>query len=235
MSVSVVVATYHNPPRYSDREFVDECVASIRSQTASVPIQVIVADMSPDFSAGLTNPVVGANRTVILDERSADMSICAVLRHVLSRRYIEGEWLIPMNADDQLAPNFVESAFEAAGQWEHDHAPYRCGVVVVSQQPLTAAIERDNYIPYLAMFARWFWNEMGGFQDVLGEGGACRLADWDLWIRIWQRYGDRAPVAYVTDPSVIRIRNRPDSASKWSSDEFLELRSRLWKARGIEP
>ena len=105
---------------------------------------------------------------------------------------------------------------------------------MVSSQPLTAAIERDNYIPYLAMFARWFWNDMGGFQDVLGEGGACRLADWDLWIRVWQRYGAAAPVAYIHDPTVISIRNRRDSASKWTSDEFAALRARLWAARGIK-
>lgn len=252
-SVSVVIATYHNPPKYSDREFVTACVASVRAQTVQ-PIEAVVVDGSPDVRMGNSawNPklsgladVFGALPRLHGKEKFSD-DVCSSFQFGV--HLTRSQWVVPMNADDQLAPHFVESALaviershhiDLDGQHnldvQHNYAPCQCtGVVVVSQQPLSAAIERDNYIPYLAMFARWFWDAMGGFVDVLGEGGACRLADWDLWIRIWQRYGDRAPVAYITDPSVIRLRDRPDSASKWSSDEFEALRARLWAARGIE-
>lgn len=230
--VGVLIATYHDPPRYSDREFVREAVASVRAQTHGQPIEVVVVDgASPErIDCVEVEQIVGADHCHQLD---SNCGVCLTLNWGIDYRLV-GEWVIPMNADDQLAPHFVESALDAAGQWERDHTPSQCGVVVVSQQPLSAAIERDNYIPYLAMFARWFWVAMGGFQDVLGESGACRLADWDLWIRIWQRYGERAPVAYIHDPSVIRLRDRPDSASKWSSTEFERLRAELWRRRGIE-
>lgn len=242
-SVSVVIATYHNPPRYSDREFVEECVASVRAQTKCGPINVVVVDGSPDVRmgnsawnpklSGLTDVFGALPRLHGKAEFSDD--VCSSFQFGV--HLTRSQWVIPMNADDQLAPHFVESAIEAACMFQLRQLSVTnpVGVVVVSQQPLSAAIERDNYIPYLAMFARWFWDEMGGFVDVLGEGGACRLADWDLWIRVWQRYGDRAPVAYINDPSVIRLRDRPDSASKWSSDEFERLRAQLWKIRGIEP
>lgn len=230
---SVVIATYHNPPHYSDRQYVAECVESAHTQTQGQPIEVLVMDGgSPDGGpTGLS--ALGASCGLM----PRGSNVCDTFRFGVSA--VAGRWVIPINADDRLGPKFIERALHAIVLTTLRPVDRQAKVAVIANdtRPLTSAIERDNSIPYLAMWDRAFWLEMGGWQDVLGTGGPCLLADWDMWIRIWQRFGDAAPVVGIGEcgPLIWQYRDRVGGASKWDSAEFEKLRTRLWTARGIAP
>lgn len=219
--VSVVIATYTGPG-YTDARYLKDAVDSVRAQTHPCEVEIVIVDCG---SLVPTPPVFGDVHVYT----SANIGVCQAF--ALGVRAARADWLLCLNADDTLAPHFLAAAFEALAE-----TPYYSYGALVSKEPLGPAILLDNYIPYCALLHRELWDTMGGFQDVLDEGGACRLADWDLWIRIFQHYAKRGQwplLAYIHDPSVWVHRDRPDSASKWDSAEFERLRAKLWQIHGV--
>lgn len=227
---AVIIATCSRDG-YDDSRYLDEAIDSVRTQT--VPTRVIVADCSPpERHIPLTfHPSVGSVIRVRGAWRSVDPGVCEAIQRGVLEAGPGCEWIVPLNADDTIAPTFVEECLAAA--MVH-RSPAKREVVLLSDAPLSEAIVRDNYVSYCCLARREWWMAFPGFRKVIDAGGPTDpLADWDLWVRVWQQYGERAPVAYAR-PALLTHREREDSAFKqWGMERVLAMRSEMWAKRGV--
>lgn len=99
-----------------------------------------------------------------------------------------GDWLLFLDADDELDGKFIEAmTHRANGLPDGDRwllQPATLGVVDGREDPFPVVIERKpildgNYLVISTLVKRSLFLEAGGFEDwPLYE-------DWDLWLRCW--------------------------------------------------
>lgn len=123
-----------------------------------------------------------------------------------------GEWLVFLDADDELDPAYVERMLEGQGDL---------------RQPMTLGVYPDGredaapvFIPPKRSFAEGNWLVVGTavrrslFDAVGGWGEEALYEDWALWWRCWNEGGKvgQAPGAIYRVSVNDTGRNRPDRA-----------------------
>ena len=99
----------------------------------------------------------------------------------------EGEWLIFLDADDELEPGYVEAMREIADR-RRDLVLLQPAVRYVrpgrpKPQPLLIPdrnLRKDNYLVIGTMLRRSQFERVGGFSDY--HHG---FEDWSLWVKCW--------------------------------------------------
>lgn len=115
----------------------------------------------------------------------------------------KGEWLIFLDADDELDSHYIEAMCQAEGDIRR---PATLGVVDGIEDKEPVMIPRKdllvtNFIVIGAMHRREDFLAVGGFNDY-----PC-LEDWDLWLRM---VANGAEVVDVPD-AIYRVHVTPDS------------------------
>lgn len=93
----------------------------------------------------------------------------------------EGDWLIFLDADDELDPKYVEAMLAGKGDLRQ---PATLGIVDGKEDPFPVVIPKKplldgNYMVIGTMCRRDLFEQVGGFHDY------PIYEDWDLWIRMW--------------------------------------------------
>jgi glycosyltransferase involved in cell wall biosynthesis len=93
----------------------------------------------------------------------------------------EGDWLIFLDADDELDPGYVEAMEAGTGDLRQ---PATLGVVDGREDPFPVVIPKKplldgNYMVIGTMCRKDLFGQVGGFDDW------PIYEDWDLWIRMW--------------------------------------------------
>lgn len=92
------------------------------------------------------------------------------------------EWLIFLDADDELDPGYVEAVLTGTGDLRQ---PYTLGIVngVEDDAPVLITPSKDlltgNHMVIGTAVRRSLFETAGGFRELPA------LEDWDLWIRCW--------------------------------------------------
>lgn len=180
-SVSVLV-TARNYGR-----FLAPCLHSVLSQTVR-PVEIIYADDgSDDDSLRVAGRFASEGvRILPLEHRGV---VSARNRAVQAST---GDFLLHVDADNLLSPDFIERQFEAVADGaafsyaSKQHFGHRAG----RWQPPEWDRDQlwlDNYVDTSALVRRELFEAAGGWRDSL----AGTLWDWDLWLRV-SRYGEGA-------------------------------------------
>lgn len=108
---------------------------------------------------------------------------CLHLARNTGLRSLDTEWVIFLDADDELDPGYIEAMLE--GPLSDINQPSTLGVhedgheddepVLIPERPLWDG----NYIVIGAMARRQLLVDVGGFRDLPA------FEDWDLWARCW--------------------------------------------------
>ncbi|MCC6396857.1 MAG: glycosyltransferase [Bacteroidetes bacterium] len=177
--VSVVI------PCYNQAQFLREAIESVARQTETRWEVIVVNDGSPDD----TSPVVEqyrrehpelALRLIEQENRglpAARNAGCAVAR---------GEYLLPLDADDRIAPTFMARCLREFGAHADIGFVYshirRFGEVneVFALPPFDAEtiVHKDNSVAVCALMRKKMWEEVGGYNETMTEG----YEDWDFWV-----------------------------------------------------
>lgn len=140
-------------------------------------------------------------------------------------RRARGEWLIFLDADDELSPGYVKAMLAADGDIRK---PATLGVVdgVEDDEPVmipkTDLLKR-NHIVIGAMVNKFKFLQAGGFQP-----GLKALEDWDLWRRMVYFHG--ATVTEVPD-AVYRVHVREGSRNQDTKNHREAYSQIQWKFR----
>lgn len=127
----------------------------------------------------------------------------------------DGEWLIFLDADDELDPKYVEAMLAGDGDLRQ---PSTLGVVDGKEDPAPYLIPAKplldgNYIVIGAMVRHELFDAVGGFRDLPA------YEDWDLWIRCWL---NDAQITSCPE-AVYRVHVRPGSRNQLSREMAVQL------------
>ncbi len=230
--VSVVV------PAYKLEAYLPACLASVQAQTMDDWECVVVDDASPDGCGEI------AERAAALDPRfrvihNEENLYLAGARNV-GIAASRGRYVLPLDADDMLAPGTLAVLADALDRDRTVHVAYG-GVEFRDEDGVTPTdyghpsgpglsgwpvpFDLDwqlrgpgQLLPYASMFRREAWELTGGYRR------RCRSSeDCDLWLRL-SSYGFRPE--RVTEATTLIYRNRPDSMSRGQG--WHDMHHRRW-------
>ncbi len=178
--VSVIVPLYNAAP------YITETLESIVVSTYRPLEIVVVNDGSKDDSLRVAEAFAKDHPEVrVFDQANAGVSVAR--NHAI--REAKGTYILPVDADDRISPNYIALAVEAM---QEDVRVVSCraeffGAKEGEWKLATYSPEllaRKNMIHVSSLFRKADWKQVGGFceKDIYRE-------DWDFWLSIMELGG----------------------------------------------
>ena len=178
--VSVIVPLYNAAP------YITETLESIVVSTYRPLEIVVVNDGSEDDSLRVAEAFAKDHPEVrVFDQANAGVSVAR--NHAI--REAKGTYILPVDADDRISPNYIALAVEAM---QEDVRVVSCraeffGAKEGEWKLATYSPEllaRKNMIHVSSLFRKADWKQVGGFceKDIYRE-------DWDFWLSIMELGG----------------------------------------------
>lgn len=177
MRVSIVI------PCFNAGDLLSEAVESALAQTYSDVEVIIVDDGSTDARTQEILATATWPRTRIIRQDNAGP---AAARNVAIAA-ASGEFILPLDADDRIAPSYVEKAVAAmvanpevgivyckAMKFGAENGPWLLPPYTLRELVI------DNVIFVTSLFRKADWEAVGGFRESLRHG----VEDYEFWIRI---------------------------------------------------
>jgi glycosyltransferase involved in cell wall biosynthesis len=200
--VSVVI------PCYNHGGFIQEAVASVRSQTFPDWEIVIVDDGSTDQATIDVLDGLAGEKVCVL--RTPNYGPAAARNAAIEQAL--GEFILPLDADDRIAPRYLELAVAAM-----DRAPQVrvvCGRVEFFgvregewrlPDYSLARLLLDNMLVATSLFRRCDWEMAGGYREEMRG-----WEDWEFWLSVLGAGG----IAERIDEVLFYYRIRHDSRDR---------------------
>ena len=174
-------------PCFNDGEYLVDAIASVERTVAAPYELLIVNDGSRDLhTLGLLDRLRRAGYRVIDQENEG-------LARARNRGIAEAgaEIVLPLDADNQLLPQFVDAALEVLARspsvmgvyGDRRESGLRSGRVAVGVPDLDRLL-CGNYIDACAVIRREAWRACGGYDATMPAQG---MEDWDLWLSMLER------------------------------------------------
>lgn len=233
---SVLVTSFNLGP------YLRECLDSVAAQTDQSWECVVVDDGSTDNSQEIAADFAKVDPRFRVLHTPSNLYLAGARNYGIAAA--KGRYILPLDADDRLAPDTVATLAAALDQDRSIHVAYG-NVLFTEEDGKLSNYGRDpghsgwpmpfkyheqwqrNLLPYSSMFRREAWELTGGYRR------RCRTAeDADFWCRL-SSYGFRPKL--VTQNDTLIYRNRAGSMSRsqgrvnwtgwfgWSGD-------RLWRS-----
>ena len=237
--VSVIIPVYNKEP-----EELNRAIKSVLDQTVSPRELIIVDDGSKeDFVSvyrGMVDECVlpGGGRVVYHRQPNAGVAVARNNGIALS----SSDHIICLDADDWLAPRFIEATVPALQAdnglgiaytgltW---HKPD--GSTGLSQWPgewdFDQQLKKRNQVPTCCMFKREMWERLGGYKQRYAPGGAG-TEDAEFWLRSGA-YGWRAEK--VTNEGLFHYSWLSGATSRKDYRETSWTDMHPWTVDGIHP
>lgn len=221
--VSVIV------PAYGLANYLPDALRSVQTQTRADWECIVVNDASPDDCGRIADEFAAADpRFKVIHNRTNQYLAGARNTGIAAA---SGDYILPLDADDMLAPNALEILTQALDSDRRLDIAYG-GVRFVNDDGNTATVypghqERPGYsgwpvemniellvrgvgqpMPYASMFRRRVWELTAGYRTRVRSSEDC-----DFWMRACS-YGFDARM--VTTVDTLIYRNRVDSMSRTS-------------------
>ncbi|MEA3550265.1 glycosyltransferase family 2 protein [Pseudarthrobacter sp. C1] len=198
--VSVVIPCFNDKP-----EHIQECIKSVLSQSYPRVEIVVVDDGSTD--PGTKDALRSLPESVHL-VRSENRGPSAARNLGISKS--AGVFILPLDADDWINPQFVAAAVGVALDRDVQIAypdvqefGASCRLKRPPQVITLADLVSSNLIASCALFPRARWAEVGGYDESLRHG----FEDYELWVRLLRDGG----AARKAIPAVLHYRQRDSS------------------------
>lgn len=221
---------------YNLHKYLKDCLDSVKNQTDQDWECIVVDDHSTNNEGYML-----ATAYAVLDKRFRveinDKNVYLAEARNIGIRLARGRYILPLDADDMLAPNTVATLGDALDSDRSIHVAYG-GVFFVDEDGITPTnysgvygkdskfppgksawpfpfvyeqqIRKMNLLPYASMYRKEAWRQVGGYRR------RCRTAeDADLWVRL-SSYGYRPKM--VSDENTLIYRNREGSMSREQGD-----------------
>ena len=170
-------------PCYNQAQFLPEALASVQAQTYQDWECIIINDGSPDNTADVAQEWVKKDLRFRYIEKP-NGGISSARNEAISAA--RGELVLPLDADDLIAPSFLDKAVE----FFHKDGVKRVvacqveffGVISGIWKPKVADIEQlvhFNDIVASSVYRKSLWQELGGYDENMKLG----MEDWDFWLR----------------------------------------------------
>lgn len=217
---------------YKLGQYLPSCLDSCLGQSDPDWECIIVDDASPDDCGRISDAYAAKDSRfrVIHNEKNVYL---AEARNI-GIRMARGRYILPLDADDMLAPDAVAVLGDSLDSDRSIQAAYG-GVFFVNEDGVTPTIfegsrtapgksgwpvqfahekqiQQMNLLPYASMYRREAWEKTGGYRR------RCRTAeDADMWTR-FSSYGYRPKMVTEADTLIYRIRSDSMSAQQGGTE-----------------
>lgn len=170
-------------PCYNDGKYMEEAVASVKSQTYPQWELIIVDDGSDDEE---TVQIIKRMETEQIKVLHTDHIRPAGARNY-GIRHADGTYILPLDADDRIDKTYIEKAVEMIESdsrigvvyCEADMFGERNGKWNLPEYSFQSML-LDNVVFVTALFYRKDWERVGGFNSNMASG----MEDYDFWLGI---------------------------------------------------
>ena len=209
-------------PCYNPTKFLLEALDSALAQTHK-PIEIVMVNDGSDSPGACELLKSLAPRvTRYIDQANGGP---ASARNA-GVRMSHGTYILPLDADDRLAPTFVAeciAALEANPKAAFVYTDYRvfgdtAYVERLGEYNLYNLLDR-NTIPYASLIPRADWELAGGYDESV----RVNYEDWDFWLRL----GERERFGYHLPRVLFEYRKSGPSMFTLAGEHDQELRERL--------
>jgi glycosyltransferase involved in cell wall biosynthesis len=181
--VSIIV------PCYNQAQYLEEALQSVLDQTYTNWECITVNDGSPDSTEDVAQKWVEKdNRFIYLKKDNGGLSSARNAGITIA----QGEFVLPLDADDKIATNYIELALSSFQEDDSLKVVY-CKVEKFGEEkglwhlpPFSLFdLARFNMIFCSAVYRRADWELVGGYDINMIYG----LEDWEFWIAILKNGG----------------------------------------------
>jgi glycosyltransferase involved in cell wall biosynthesis/GT2 family glycosyltransferase len=180
-------------PCFDQGGFLEEALMSVFEQTFGSWEVIVVDDGSTDPETLAVLDELRLPRTRVI--RQTNQGLPAARNRGMAEG--RGEYLVPLDADDQLAPTFLEELM-AALETQPKAAFAHCWAELFGDQDalwVSRPYNRyqlllSNSIIGCVVLRRQAWQAVGGYAEEMTKGNE----DWDLWLRLLQSGWDQVEV-----------------------------------------
>lgn len=185
--VSVII------PCYNDGQYLDDAIRSVFNQTETSFEVIVVDDGSTDDETIEILENLAWSRTRVIHQENRGLS--AARNTGMSSA--KGEYVVPLDADDELEPRFIETL--AAALADRPNAAFAaCRAVLFGDinavwipRPYNAyQLLLSNSVVGCVLLRKSAYEDVSGYDEALRNGNE----DWDLWIRLMERGWDQVEV-----------------------------------------
>lgn len=176
-------------PCYNQAEYLDEALQSVYHQNYPNWECIIVDDGSPDSTQEI------AKKWLTKDKRfkylhQKNQGVSTARNYGIS--YANGELILPLDADDRIAPNYLSLAIPPFQEYPKLKVLYckaekfgkESGIWKLNSFSLFQ-IALQNVIFCSAIFKKKDWERVGGYDPVMIQG----YEDWEFWISLLKDNG----------------------------------------------
>lgn len=180
--ISVIV------PCYNQAQYLDECLQSVLDQTYQNWECIIVNDGSPDNTEEVVRKWLEEDpRFKYISQENKGVSSARNLGIEKS----EGAWILPLDADDYIADDYLELAEKYF--LEDTVKVIYCNAEKFGEQEDLFKLEdfslknlaTENIIFCSGFFRKQEWRRIGGFDEQMIDG----YEDWEFWINMLKEGG----------------------------------------------
>lgn len=220
------IATSVIIPCHNHGRFLEHAATSVVVQTRGDWELVIVNDASTDNTASVAQAIVEENPGLAIKVITTDKQSGLGAARNLGIDNSEGEYILPLDADDFLNPAYLSLVCGPLDEGKADivscgrrnfglnNAHVNIDPIVLDLLPL------NNLLAYCSMFKRRCWKEVGGYPDNFGREG---MEDWEFWMRC-----SLAKFRFVNVPQILWYhRELPGSMAKKALDDEEYLKARI--------
>lgn len=228
--VSVII------PCYNGGLYLREAIDSVKNQTIK-DIEIIVIDdcsndqLTKEVISGLKN-----DKTIKTLQNSFNRGVSASRNRAISEA--KGVYIVPLDADDRLHPEFVEKAVKAIennrGDVIYSHfelfGNIKCRINLKSFS--VKKMLHDNLVVNTALYRKSAWSNVCGYSEEMKTG----LEDWDFWLSLIEKGNN----FHRIEESLFYYRkhgeSRKDSAKKTETELrkiIYDRHSKLYAMNGI--
>lgn len=182
--VSIIV------PCFNQAQYLEESLQSILNQTYGKWECIIVNDGSSDQTEAVAQQWVEKDSRFIYLKKENE-GLCSARNHGIGLS--KGEFMLPLDADDKIAPNYVALALDSFQKDTSLKVVYCKAEKFGNEtglwdlQPFSLkAIAIENMIFCSAMYRKTDWERLGGYDNNMIHG----FEDWEFWIALLKNGGN---------------------------------------------
>jgi len=205
-------------PCFNQGRFIAEAIDSVHAQTTGDVEIVVVEDCSTDgFTRDLVRRLSCAGTRTILHD--VNRGVAAARNSGI--RAARGLYVLPLDADDRIAPEFIAKTLAVVESGRADVAYTRVRYFGTRDEESVVepfsirSMLRHNLVVNTALYRKAAWAEVGGYASAMQAG----WEDWDFWLSLLER-GNR--FLRIEEPLFLYRQHGPSR-----SDSANEARDRL--------
>lgn len=185
--VSVII------PCFNQFEYLMEAIQSVLNQTYwqqgdehSPSIEIIVLDDASTTGQSKLTPEdwfwLTHNEHIVYALHKSNQGLSTARNSAI--RIATGEYILPLDADDKIAPTCIEKMVRLAEGYDivSSYLETFGDYTRVSKPPLSftySELKMANRINCCSLFKKTMWERLGGYDEKMLDG----YEDWDLWAR----------------------------------------------------